>query len=110
MTAAVFSYIWEYRVRADTEAEFLQHYRPDGTWARLFGRAPGYLGTQLLHDLNEPGRYVTVDRWETEAAFRSFRERFAKEFEELDRRCEALTVHERSLGRYVEILRDRQDL
>lgn len=99
----MYVYIWEYRVRPERHDEFLRHYGPGGTWARLFRRAPGYVGTDLLHDAADAARYVTVDRWENEAAFRAFRSRFAAEFDDLDRRCEALTAEETPLGRYASV-------
>jgi heme-degrading monooxygenase HmoA len=49
------------------------------------------------------GRYVTIDRWESAAAFDAFRRRYAREFEALDRDCEALTTDERPLGSFTEI-------
>lgn len=68
----------------------------------LFRRAPGYLDTRLLKDRDVPGRCVTVDRWESEAAYRAYRERFAAEHDAIDRACEALTVEETVLGAYGE--------
>ena len=93
-----FSYLWEYDVPPEAEPEFLVHYAPDGTWARLFRRASGYLGTQLYRDRRRAGRYVTVDHWLDEEAFREFRRGFAAEFEALDRTCAALTRREAHLG------------
>ena len=93
-----FSYVWEYEVPAESEAEFLRHYAPDGTWAGLFGRAQGYRGTQLYRDRRRAGRYVTVDHWADETAYLEFRRAFAAEFEALDRACAGLTRHEAHLG------------
>lgn len=93
-----FSYVWEFDVPAEAETEFLAHYGPGGTWARLFRRAPGYLDTQLYRDRRLAGRYLTVDHWRDEAAFRAFRREFAAEFETLDRACEGLTRREAHLG------------
>lgn len=93
-----FSYVWEYEVPAETEAEFLRHYAPEGTWARLFRRGRGYQGTQLYHDRRRTTRYMTVDHWVDEAAYRTFRREFAAEFEALDQTCAGLTRHEAHLG------------
>jgi quinol monooxygenase YgiN len=89
-------------VRPGAETEFRLLYGPNGTWVRLFRQAPGYLETRLLQDLDQPGRFVTIDRWADQAAFAAFRRRFAREFEELDTRCAALTEHEAELGRFEE--------
>lgn len=95
-----YAYIWEYEVRPEAEAEFLTHYAPGGTWAALFRRAAGYLGTELYRDRARADRFITIDRWESEVAFREFRRRFAAEFEALDRQCEGLTLYEAALGEY----------
>lgn len=97
-----YAYAWEFHVPADLQAEFEQHYGPDGTWARLFGRAPGYLETLLLKDRSTAGRYVTIDRWRDEGAFLAFRSAFLREYEQLDRQCEQLTTSEQSLGAFTE--------
>jgi len=93
-----FSYVWEYEVPAEVEVEFLRHYTPEGTWARLFRRAAGYLGTQLYRDRRRRTRYMTVDHWIDEAAYQEFRRQFAAEFQALDQTCAGLTRHEAHLG------------
>ncbi len=93
-------YIWEFEVRPGYEAEFESHYGPDGSWVQLFRTAQGYIDTVLLHDRAQPRRYVTIDRWETEEAYRTFRAAQAATFNALDARCESLTVAERELGRF----------
>jgi heme-degrading monooxygenase HmoA len=98
-----FSYVWEFEVPAADEPQFLTHYAPEGTWARLFGRASGYEGTELYRDLRRPGRYLTVDHWQNEAAYRAFRQQFSSEFEALDRACATLTRREAHLGDFVPV-------
>ena len=44
--------------------------------------------------------YVTMDSWESRAAYEEFREKFAREYAELDRECEGLAVIEKQLGEY----------
>ena len=93
-------YIWEYRVRLDHVEEFVRHYGPDGAWVELLRRAKGYRRTELCRDLDDPLRYMTFDYWHSPADWQSFRNEFAREFEELDRRCEAFTTVEREIGRF----------
>lgn len=95
-----YTYIWEYEVPPAQEAEFLAHYSPDGTWAELFRRSPGYLATELYRDRARSDRFLTIDHWRDEAAFREFRSRFAAEFDALDRQCSHVTRHEGSLGEF----------
>jgi heme-degrading monooxygenase HmoA len=94
-------HLWEYRVPAASEAAFVAHYASDGVWVRLFRRGNGHVETRLLRDPAAPGRYVTVDVWESDAAYAAFRERFAAEYAALDDTCAALTTSERCLGTFV---------
>lgn len=103
MVERAFSYIWSYRVSAENTEEFVDLYSPGGSWAALFGRGDGYLDTRLYQDAGDMERFVTIDRWESERAFALFRERFAEEFEKLDRQGEALTSAERFLGEFQEV-------
>lgn len=96
-----FVYIWEFQVKPDREAAFEQAYGPHGDWVQLFRKAPGYIRTELLRDTDKPNRYVTIDHWQSEAAQRDFRQRFAAEFEAIDKKCEALTQSETLIGNFV---------
>jgi heme-degrading monooxygenase HmoA len=98
-----FVYIWQFDVEEARRVEFERHYGPSGSWAALFRRARGYLGTQLLKDQSMPGRYLTVDRWQSAAAYRAFREEFAAAYAELDQQFEKLTREERAIGDYTEV-------
>jgi heme-degrading monooxygenase HmoA len=66
----VIALVFSYEVR-DT-AEFERVYGPEGEWARFFGQGRGYVGTELLRDLEIPGRYLVVDRWESTEAYNAF--------------------------------------
>ena len=66
MIALVFSY--EVREASHFEAV----YGPEGEWAAFFAGARGYVGTELLRDVEQPGRYLVVDRWESAEAYNTF--------------------------------------
>jgi heme-degrading monooxygenase HmoA len=100
MAGASYVTLWAFSVEPSKQAEFEAHYGADGSWAQLFGRADGYLGTELLRDRADATRYLTVDRWQSAEAWRAFRDRFAAEYERLDRECAALTTLESPLGEY----------
>ena len=61
MADDTFAYIWEYRVRIDSDAAFRKHYAPGGTWVQLFRKSKGHLETRLYKDAKEIDRYVTID-------------------------------------------------
>ena len=90
--------LWEFRVRPERRREFEEHYGSDGTWAAFFRGGEGYRESILLHDREEPDRYLTIDVWTDFESYRAFSDRHAREYGEIDRRCEALTLEERCLG------------
>jgi heme-degrading monooxygenase HmoA len=94
----LFVTLWEFEVKSGSEELFERTYGPDGQWAELFRRDAGYLGTRLLRDVGAARVYVTMDTWESREAYEEFREKLAAEYEELDRKCEGMTVREKSLG------------
>jgi len=95
---AGFVYIWLYDVREGSELDFETLYGPDGGWAQLFRKSAQYLGTDLLRDRSKKSRYVTVDRWSSEASHREFVSAHREEFAELDRKGERLTTKETGIG------------
>ena len=44
-------FVWEFVAPPDQTLEFERCYAPDGPWAELFRRAPGYRGTSLLREI-----------------------------------------------------------
>jgi heme-degrading monooxygenase HmoA len=93
----VFVRVWEYEVPGDRIAAFIAAYAPDGAWGELFGRAMGFLGTELYRDAARAGRFLTIDRWQSERDWRSFLNAFGSDYEALDVRLESLGASERSL-------------
>jgi heme-degrading monooxygenase HmoA len=62
--------VFSYDVR-DTE-EFERVYGPEGEWAQFFRAGTGYVGTELLRDVETPGRYLVLDRWDSAEAYNAF--------------------------------------
>jgi heme-degrading monooxygenase HmoA len=93
-------YIWEFQVKPGLQARFEEIYGPAGAWVQLFRRASGYVKTDLIRDTQTADRYVTIDYWDQESSYRTFREQFAEQFRALDQECEQLTLSEASLGTF----------
>jgi heme-degrading monooxygenase HmoA len=66
----VIALVFSYEVRDAVQFEAV--YGPEGEWAAFFAGARGYIGTELLRDVEAPGRYLVVDRWETAEAYNAF--------------------------------------
>ena len=96
-----YAYVWTFQVKSGCEAQFEKTYGSKGEWVGLFGRAPGYLRTELLRDKAVPGRYLTIDHWESELSHRQFRQQFDSEFRQLDQLCEHMTDSEALVGDFV---------
>jgi heme-degrading monooxygenase HmoA len=62
--------VFRYDVR-DPEA-FEEVYGPNGEWARFFRQGMGFIGTELLRDVDELDRYIVIDRWESPDAYNAF--------------------------------------
>jgi len=94
----LFVTLWEFEVKSGSEELFERTYGPDGEWAQLFRRDARYRGSRLLRDVGAAGVYVTMDSWESQAAYEEFRETHATEYAELDEKCAVLMESEKHLG------------
>ena len=97
----MFVVVWQFEIAEEKIAAFEAAYGPEGAWAQLFRNSASYLGTELLRDAYVPGRYVTVDRWQSEEAFRAFRALHDADYEAVDRASDALTSWESRIGAFV---------
>ena len=88
--------LWRFRARPGREADFEAAYGDDGAWARLFRSGRGFLGSELMRGTD--GTYLTIDRWGSEHAYRTFRDAHRARYAEMDARCEALTAEETLIG------------
>jgi heme-degrading monooxygenase HmoA len=86
--------VWQYEVVPGAEAEFERVYGGGGDWARLFGESVGYLGTGLFRDVEQPGRYLTVDRFSGVDVWQQFLQAHRNEYDALEARTAELTVSE----------------
>jgi len=92
--------VWEFRVRPEVEAEFIEKYGPEGAWARFFRRSTGYIRTELVRDVSDERRFLTLDYWKSEEEFSRFRKQHLAEYERLDKEFEVLTEEEKRLGAF----------
>jgi hypothetical protein len=86
--------VWQYDVAPGREAEFERLYGASGPWAQLFARSPDHLGTELFHAVEQPGRYLTVDRFSGAEGWQRFLRDHGTDYAELDSRCAELTCAE----------------
>ena len=92
--------VWEFRIRRENEKKFVEQYGPEGSWARLFKGSSGYIRTELIRDVADDLRFLTLDYWQTEEDFSGFQAKNLAEYERLDGELEGLTEQETRLGAF----------
>jgi quinol monooxygenase YgiN len=93
----VFHILWQFETTAADSDRFVRAYGPAGPWVAFFRQAPGYLSTDLFAATAAPRQFLTLDRWESRAAYESFRRERSTEYSAIDAACEGLTTAERFL-------------
>ena len=86
--------VWEYDVPETSRAEFERMYGAAGDWVQLFSSSDGFRGTELFASLSDPGRYLTVDRFTDEGAWRAFLTEHRNAYACLDAATKGLTTDE----------------
>jgi heme-degrading monooxygenase HmoA len=92
--------VWEFRVRRGKAKQFEKSYGPHGQWVRLFRQDPAYIRTELIRDVHDATRYLTLDFWASEEAYEAFRESHSNQYEIIDARWELMTDDEQEVGRF----------
>ena len=92
--------IWEFEVEPSQERSFRKTYGSAGPWAKLLAKGAGHLDTQLMVCRDQPGRYLTVDRWTSLSAYEAFHRKFATAYSKLDDECSGLTKRELRIGQF----------
>ena len=101
----MFIAVWEFQVQEASRVAFESLYGSGGAWVALFRSDPAYLGSELLVSREHPGRYLTIDRWQSAAAYHAFRQPRAQAYAALDAQGDALTAGERRLGEFELVAR-----
>jgi len=92
--------IWEFIVREESRGQFELAYGPGGAWSKLFSGSPGFRGTTLLRDENDPRRYLTIDLWDNVAQRKDWLSERKDENAELDAAFAEWTESEKELGTF----------
>jgi heme-degrading monooxygenase HmoA len=74
--------VWDCAVKEEARGQFELAYGPGGAWSKLFARCPGFRGTTLLRETEDPRRYLAIDLWDTlaqrEQALTEAKDEYAK--------------------------------
>jgi heme-degrading monooxygenase HmoA len=103
-----FVIVWEFRIKPRKRREFEKVYGLNGAWAEFFHSGKGYIRTELLRDLETPGRYLTIDLWTSRQAYLRFKKENRAEYQAIDQKCLSLTEDEVKIGEFYGVSRPRQ--
>jgi heme-degrading monooxygenase HmoA len=92
-----------FRYDARDPEEFERAYGADGEWAQFFRQGAGYIGTELLRDVEEPDRYLVIDRWESTDAYNAFVAEHADEYVRRSDETSLYYLHELQMGTFENI-------
>ena len=98
-----YTIIWQFTVPPENREAFEAGYGRDGRWVDLFAQADGFIETRLLKDEEQPGVYLTLDRWESRSAFEAFKKAYAAPYADLDASLEGLASAEVRIGAYDDV-------
>ena len=93
----MFVRVWKYRVHLEYVDAFERAYGPEGDWALLFDRSPGFEGTRLFRDCSDGAIFVTVDTWSDKSHWDLFIGRWKTEYYRLDETLAYLTIEDYEL-------------
>lgn len=91
---------FRYRVHPSQSKAFEHAYGPHGPWAQLARAHPGYRRTRLFRHKSDEHVYVSVDVWESKAAYDAFRAEYADALMALEAQLRLLKLEELLLGYY----------
>lgn len=93
--------VFRYDVR--DPQDFAGVYGPNGEWAQFFRQGQGYIGTELLQDVDELDRFVVIDRWESAETYNTFVSEHQTEYLERSDESRLYFVQELRLGTFENI-------
>ncbi len=98
----MFVILWEFEVPSESREAFVRAFGPGGDWDALFVRAAGFRGLELLGDPDRPGRFLTIDRWDGEAAFQRFLSELGHDYAEMADRLHVLSTRQTRIGAFTQ--------
>ena len=99
----MFQTIWQYDVFEKENINFIKAYKSDGDWVHLFKKADGFIETELIHDIEHPTKFITIDKWRTKESYYQFKAMFKSDYLKMDKQFEDFSKSEIHIG-YFDVL------
>lgn len=101
----MYTVIWEYHIKMEYEKDFLNLYGKEGEWVHLFEEDDNYFESDLIKDVHQEGRYLTIDYWIDKKSYDNFRNHHNEIYQELDMKGSLFCHKEKPLGEFNSILK-----
>jgi len=92
--------IWKYKVNPEKKTKFEKLYGSEGARVKLFQKFTDYIKTEVHQEIDNPEHYITLDYWKSREAYYKLKETSKKEFSEIDKKGEDLTIKEKHIGEF----------
>ncbi len=90
--------VWQFDVKAGSEASFEQFYGADGEWTAANRHSRSYLGSSFLRDQNTKSRYLVIEYWSEMLVYEQHKVYRGDEVEKLEARRNELVEAVEPLG------------
>lgn len=98
----MFIIVWKYIIRAEYRSDYIDTYKENGKWSRLFKKSKSYKYSKLFHkDENE---YLLIDAWDNEKTYSDFKKKYFEQYRSLSDEAASLYEIEEKIGEYDEII------
>ena len=92
--------VWLFQPAPGRERDFAAAYSGQGVWAQLFAKSEAFSGIRLLAADETGGPWLTLDEWNSRAAFDRFTDAHGEAYRELDEELAGLTADEEFIGAF----------
>lgn len=99
----MFAAVWKYKVKPGKVIEFEQLYNQEGEWAQWFRLSRDYISTELMKSPDAENEYLTIDRWQSKAAYDRHYTEGRSRYEEIDLKGDGFTTEEELIGYYESV-------
>jgi len=96
----MYTVIWQYQINPAYRQEFEALYGQEGEWIQLFKNSSEFIETEFYQCREDSERYITIDKWVSEEAYRNFKATHADEYAALDSQADESTNRESLIGTF----------
>ena len=97
----MFIIAWKYIIKPKFRNEYIDTYKENGKWSRLFKRSESYKYSKLFQKDN--AEYLLIDAWESEETYNNFKKKYSEEYQLLCNDTDSLYESEEKIGEYIEV-------